>query len=88
MGFTRGSGARCYVRGMPRLKMTPVDASSAEPIHAHLLPVFRGSGGGFDHECAGCESTLLENVGAGQFAGVAILCPACGTVCAAVYSGM
>jgi hypothetical protein len=68
---------------MPRIKMTRIEPQGitlSAVIDSHVLPAFRGSGGGHDHECAGCEATLIENVGPGQFRGVMIRCPRCGTV--------
>ena len=66
---------------MPRSKMTRVEQGSPElatAIESHVVPAFRGSGGGYDHECAGCEATLIENVAEGQFHGMVIKCPRCG----------
>jgi hypothetical protein len=68
---------------MPRIKMTRIETAAGTPstvIDSPIVPVFRGSGGDHDHECAGCEATLIENVEAGQFNGMMIRCPRCGTV--------
>ena len=69
---------------MPRLKMAMIspDAPSKPVVRSPLLPVFRGSGGGYDYECAGCNAMLIENVGLDQFAGIPIKCPQCGTISA------
>jgi DNA-directed RNA polymerase subunit RPC12/RpoP len=69
---------------MPRNKMVAAQPAPGEQvIESHLVPAFRGSGGGYDYECAGCSATLIENVAAGQFLTVNIRCPQCGTVCRA-----
>jgi DNA-directed RNA polymerase subunit RPC12/RpoP len=69
---------------MPRLKMTVSsrDIPGKPVVRSPILPVFRGSGGGYDYECAGCEATLIENVGLDQFHAIPIECPQCGTVSA------